>query len=154
MQSVPITTDVVSSNPAQGEVYKIMWWSFSVTCGMSVVFSRYSSTNKTDYHDITEILLKVALNTIKLNQTKTKRWQKLWDEYKCWTVLWYTGTFLVFELINSYRWVWKKGFPWKRWKNTGIIFSLKKNVYVFSNTQKNFRFLFRTGFYMTHTGTF
>jgi hypothetical protein len=29
-----------------------------------------SSTNKTDYHDITEILLKVALNTIK----QTKHW--------------------------------------------------------------------------------
>jgi hypothetical protein len=29
-----------------------------------------SSTNKTDRHDITEILLKVALNT--LNQTKPK----------------------------------------------------------------------------------
>jgi hypothetical protein len=29
-----------------------------------------SSTNKTDRHDITEILLKVALNTIKPNQTK------------------------------------------------------------------------------------
>jgi hypothetical protein len=28
-----------------------------------------SSTNKTDGHDITEILLKVALNTIKPNQT-------------------------------------------------------------------------------------
>jgi len=28
-----------------------------------------SSSNKTDRHDITEILLKVALNTIKLNQT-------------------------------------------------------------------------------------
>jgi hypothetical protein len=26
-----------------------------------------SSTNKTDYHDIAEILLKVALNTINLN---------------------------------------------------------------------------------------
>jgi hypothetical protein len=26
-----------------------------------------SSTNKTDHHDITEILLKVALNTINLN---------------------------------------------------------------------------------------
>ena len=26
---------------------------------------RVSSTNKTDYHDIAEILLKVALNTIK-----------------------------------------------------------------------------------------
>ena len=36
------------------------WW-FSL--GTSV-----SSTNKTDRHDITEILLKVALNTINLNQ--------------------------------------------------------------------------------------
>jgi hypothetical protein len=25
MQSVPIITDVVSSNPSQGEVYNIMW---------------------------------------------------------------------------------------------------------------------------------
>jgi hypothetical protein len=25
MQSVPITTDLVSSNPDQGEVYNIMW---------------------------------------------------------------------------------------------------------------------------------
>jgi hypothetical protein len=25
MQSVPITTDVVSSNPVHGEVYNIMW---------------------------------------------------------------------------------------------------------------------------------
>jgi hypothetical protein len=33
--------------------------------------SPVSSTNKTDHHDITEILLKVALNTIKPNnQTK------------------------------------------------------------------------------------
>jgi hypothetical protein len=29
-----------------------------------------SSTNKTDCHDITEILLKVALNTINPNQSK------------------------------------------------------------------------------------
>ena len=36
----------------------------SVTCDRSVVFS-VSSTNKTDCHDITEIWLKVALNTIK-----------------------------------------------------------------------------------------
>ena len=37
----------------------------SVTCGRPVVFSRYSisSTNKTDRHNINEILLKVALNT-------------------------------------------------------------------------------------------
>ena len=38
----------------------------SVTCGRSVVFSviPFSSTNKTDRHDVTERLLKVALNTI------------------------------------------------------------------------------------------
>ena len=36
--------------------------SLTVTCGRSVVFS----TNKTDCHDITEILLKMALNTITL----------------------------------------------------------------------------------------
>jgi hypothetical protein len=41
-----------------------MWYSLSVTCDRSVVFSG-SSTNKTDRHDITEILLKVVLNTIK-----------------------------------------------------------------------------------------
>jgi hypothetical protein len=32
-------------------------------CGRLVVFSR-NSTNKTDCHDIAEILLKVALNTL------------------------------------------------------------------------------------------
>jgi len=62
VQSVPITTEVVSSNPMaiHGEVYLIqlaigLWFS----AGTPV-----SSTNKTDHHDITEILLKVALNTI------------------------------------------------------------------------------------------
>ena len=38
----PITTDVVSSNLDQGEVYNIMCKSFSVTCDRSVVFSGYS----------------------------------------------------------------------------------------------------------------
>ena len=59
----------VSSNPVQGEVYSthIMWSSLSVTCDRSVVFSKgnlVSSTNKTDSHDIIEILLKVSLSTI------------------------------------------------------------------------------------------
>jgi hypothetical protein len=42
----------------------------SICNNRSVVFSGSSgsSTNKSDHHDITEILLKVALNTIK--QTK------------------------------------------------------------------------------------
>ena len=44
----------------------------SVTCGKSVDFSGYPvlSTNKRDRHDINEILLKVALNTINQNKTK------------------------------------------------------------------------------------
>jgi hypothetical protein len=33
-----------------------------------------SSTNKTDRHDITEILLNVALNTMKPNQTTYLTW--------------------------------------------------------------------------------
>ena len=33
------TTDVVSSNLDQGEVYNIMWYSLSVTCDRSMVFS-------------------------------------------------------------------------------------------------------------------
>ena len=66
-----ITTKVVSSNPAHGDGgctrYNIMWCSLSVPCRRSVVFSMgtpVSSSNKTDCHDINEILLKVVLNTI------------------------------------------------------------------------------------------
>jgi len=58
VQSVPITTEVGSSNSAHGEVYSIRH------CGRSV-----SSTNKIDRHDIAEILLKVALSIITLAHT-------------------------------------------------------------------------------------
>jgi hypothetical protein len=62
LQLVPITTKVVSSNLTHGEVYSIQHYviNLSVTCDRSVV----SSINKTDSHNITEILLKMALNTI------------------------------------------------------------------------------------------
>jgi hypothetical protein len=63
VQSAPITTKVVSLNPAHGEVYLIQNYVIKF-----VWFSPVSSTNKTDHHDITEILLKMVLNTI--NQTK------------------------------------------------------------------------------------
>ena len=68
------TSNVVSLDPADGKVYSIQhdvikfevcqWlaagqWSSPCTLCTSV-----SSTNKTDRHNITEILLKVALNTI------------------------------------------------------------------------------------------
>jgi hypothetical protein len=43
-----------------------------VTCGRSMAFSGFpvSSTNKTDRHDITEILMEMALNAIKPKPTK------------------------------------------------------------------------------------
>jgi hypothetical protein len=51
--------------------YNIMWKSLSVTWDKSVVFSVYSvsSTNKSDLHISTEILLKEAINAIALHQT-------------------------------------------------------------------------------------
>ena len=74
VQIVPITTEVVSWNPVQGEVN-------STTLGGKVfqclATSRWfspgtpvSSTNKTERHDITELLLKVALNTITIADYK------------------------------------------------------------------------------------
>ena len=66
-------SDVVSSNLDLGEVYNIMWYSLSVTCDRSVVFSWYSvsSAYKIDRHDIAKILFKVALNTIKQTNKQT-----------------------------------------------------------------------------------
>jgi hypothetical protein len=56
VQSVPIITEVVSSNPVHGDVYSIQHY---VTKFGSAPGTPVSSTNKTDHHDITEILLKV-----------------------------------------------------------------------------------------------
>jgi hypothetical protein len=67
MQSVPITTDVVGSIPPKSKcttlcdkVRQILAAGLWFSPGPPV-----SSTNKTDRQDITEILLKVALITIK-----------------------------------------------------------------------------------------
>ena len=84
MQSVPITTKLKSSNPAYrrgvlaspqhlrvripliGEVYSIQQYVIKFVSDLRQVggFLWVSSTNKTARHDITELLLKVALNTI------------------------------------------------------------------------------------------
>jgi predicted phosphoadenosine phosphosulfate sulfurtransferase len=55
VQPVPITTEVVSSNPVHGEVYSIQHYKIKFVSDRSVVFSGYSDS---------EILLKVTLNTI------------------------------------------------------------------------------------------
>jgi hypothetical protein len=68
-RQVPITIKVVSTNPTYDEVYPIQ------NCCQWLAAGRWfslctlvSSTNKTNHHDIAEILLKVALNTITLTQ--------------------------------------------------------------------------------------
>ena len=61
-----ITTDVVNSNLDQGEVYVIQCVSDFRQVGGFLPGPPISSTNETDRHDITEILLKWALNTITL----------------------------------------------------------------------------------------
>jgi hypothetical protein len=73
MQSVPITTNFVGSNLTHGKVYSIQQLCDKV-CQWLVVglwfslVTPVSSTNKTDNHNITEILLKVVLNTITLSK--------------------------------------------------------------------------------------
>jgi len=74
VQSVPITTNVVSSNPVHGEVYSIQQYVIKFVSDLRQVGGfppgiPVASTNKTDSHDITEILLKVDLNTINLNSS-------------------------------------------------------------------------------------
>ena len=70
--SVFITTRFVSSNPVHDEMYSIQHYvsKLSVTCDRSVVSPGtlvYSTKKKNDHHNIFEILLKVALNTININ---------------------------------------------------------------------------------------
>jgi len=65
MQSVPITKKVVSSNPFQADTTLCDKVCQFVTGRWFSPCTPVSSTNKTERHDITEILLKVALSTIR-----------------------------------------------------------------------------------------
>ena len=114
-----VTTNVVSSNPAQARCtrYNIMWSSFlSVNCGRSV-----TSTNKTDIHDITEISLKkqpfshlfwIVMNNesarlllvINLGQVKYRQWYILLLHICDLTKLWYQLIYfnMAAKLLLSY----------------------------------------------------
>ena len=75
MQSVSITNNVVSSNPLRRGLHdtplcdEVCLW--LATGRRFCSGTPVSSTNKPDRHDITEILLNVALNTITLTLTRT-----------------------------------------------------------------------------------
>ena len=62
---------MMTSNPVHGEVYSIQHYmiKFVSDFGQFSPGTPFSFTNKTDGHDITEILLIVALNTITLTSS-------------------------------------------------------------------------------------
>ena len=67
MQLVPINTEVVSLNPAHNSIQHYMIKFVSGLQRQVSVFlqgTAASSTNKTDHHNLTEILMKMALSTI------------------------------------------------------------------------------------------
>ena len=72
VQSVLITTKPVSLNPAHGEVYSIQDYVIKFVSNLrnSVVFCG-SPTNKTDRHNIAEILMKMALSITPLTLHST-----------------------------------------------------------------------------------
>ena len=85
MQSVPITTEVVSLNLAHGEVYSVqhyvknviyiyIYYQWLATGRWFSLATSVSPTSKTDHDDITEILGKVALNTISITLTPSITW--------------------------------------------------------------------------------
>jgi hypothetical protein len=72
VQSVATTAKAMSLNPVHGEVYLMQHYVIKFVNDFSTgpwfsQSTQVSSTNKTDHHYITEILLKVVLNTITIN---------------------------------------------------------------------------------------
>jgi len=70
VQSLSITTKVVSSIPTNGQVYSMQHYvikfvSYSLQVGGLSPDTTVSFTNKLDRHIITEILMKMVLNTHK-----------------------------------------------------------------------------------------
>jgi hypothetical protein len=66
VQSVPITTKIVSLNPAPGEVYSIQHYVMNFVSDLQQVSGflqvlRFPTPKKSDCLDIAEILFKVAL---------------------------------------------------------------------------------------------
>ena len=113
---------VVSSNPVHGEVYSIQHYVINVS--QWLVTDRWfsprtpvSSTNKTDSHDITEILLKVALDTI--NQPY---------------YLWIRNLYFKFVLV-VYKWKKSKFCPFVDERRITIT-SHNAIVFVSNNTNK------------------
>jgi len=96
-----------------------------------------SSTNKTDHHDITEILLKVALNTINLNHktsileigTTKHSWWNTIRRYRCVVV------FFKCSMIWDERWMFVLLIFVELFK---VSFHKRKKIITYTNTWCNF----------------
>ena len=98
MQSVSITTNVVSLNPAHPGCtwYNVICdnvYQWLATGRWFSPCTLVSSTNKSDCHDITEILLKVALNT--KNQPTNQKYLPDWCDLD---ILWWSSSRLPLPL--------------------------------------------------------
>jgi hypothetical protein len=76
VQSVPITTDVVSLNPTHGEMYSTQLYVIKFVSDLGQVdgflWVLLLPHQKTDCHDIADVLLKMAFNTITLTPINEK----------------------------------------------------------------------------------
>jgi hypothetical protein len=154
MQSVPITTTVVSSNPAQARcTHTTLCNKVCQLLGTGRWFSSctpVSSTNKTDHHDITEILLKVVLNTIdqpplfssplfsKCHQ-HTKSAQSF--DYKCIPISYKLGKYFwmsIYFETNTFDW---NVYPVKQWHSNKFMWCLflAEIVEILQNVKKKTR---------------
>jgi hypothetical protein len=86
VQSVYITTNVVSSNPAHGQVYLIQHYVIKFVNdlwqvgGFLRVLETVSSTNKTDRHDIAKLFLVIQI-WLKLDNNRLVGWLVGWLVY-------------------------------------------------------------------------
>ena len=69
-----------------------------------------SYTNKTDRHDIAEILLKVALNTISKPSNLYLEWEEKSFEFVCWC---FFSSWVIWNLRSCLKWqIWLKFWKW------------------------------------------
>ena len=110
MQSVSVINNAVISNPIQ-ERCKLD----TILCDKVCILQCFpvSSINKTDRHDITEILLKVALNTIKSNQNNSFVRSNPAQDKVYSKILW--------RLWFSRYWVSLPQCHWPSWYNRNIV---------------------------------
>ena len=105
MQLVPITTKVVSSNLAHGEVYSIQHYVINFVSDLRQVGSfllvlLFPPPIKLTAHDVVELFLKVALNTITLALKKTACWCYYRNVYyinMCANNAWSTNVLLIVD---------------------------------------------------------